>query len=227
MSDGARRPALKVFAHRVVGVLECNCYVVGDPYTKHAVVIDPGDDADDLAGVVAEQGLTVTAIVATHAHFDHVLGAARLRELTGAPFVLHRDDLPLLDWLQESVRIWLGVEVAPPPEVDDHAVEGERLSVGGVELEIVHTPGHSPGSISLVAPGLLFAGDTLFAGSVGRTDLPGGNHAQLVHAIRAKLFRLDPEVEVLPGHGPPTTLGEEMRSNPFVGERSDLWTPPS
>jgi hydroxyacylglutathione hydrolase len=218
--------ALEIFIHRVVGVLECNCYVVGDATTRRAVVIDPGDDAEELARAIADKELTITSIVATHAHFDHVLAAARLRELTGAPFVLHRDDLPLLDWLQESVRIWLGIEVPPPPEVDQVAAEGDVLRAGDVELEVAHTPGHSPGSISLVAPAVLFSGDTLFAGSVGRTDLPGGDETRLVHAIRAKLFRLDPGLRVLPGHGPETSLDEEMRSNPFVGERSNLWVPP-
>jgi glyoxylase-like metal-dependent hydrolase (beta-lactamase superfamily II) len=200
--------------------------VVGDRATREAVVIDPGGDADELTAAVAARGLRVTAIVATHAHFDHVLAARRLQELLGAPFLLHRDDLPLLSWLQESGRLWLGVELPPPPEVDDFPVEGDVIVAGGVELDVLHTPGHSPGSISLVGGGSIFSGDTLFAGSVGRTDLPGGSSGDLLGAIRTKLFALDDALAVHPGHGPATTLGDERRSNPFVGESSRLWLPP-
>jgi hydroxyacylglutathione hydrolase len=207
---------LEIFAHRVVGALECNCYVVGDPVAREAIVIDPGDDAAEIAGAAADQGLSISSIVATHAHFDHVLAAARLKELTGAPFLLHRDDTALLSWLQESVRVWLGVEAPPPPEVDGFPAEGDTLTAGGLELEVVHTPGHSPGSISLIAPEAVFSGDTLFAGSVGRTDLPGGDGGALLHAIRSKLFALEDERPVLPGHGPATTVGYERRHNPFV-----------
>jgi hydroxyacylglutathione hydrolase len=215
----------EIFARREVGPLACNCYIVGDATTRTAIVVDPGDDADELAAVIAQQQLTVTAIVATHAHFDHVLAAARLRELTGAPFLLHRDDLVLLDWLQESVRIWLGQETGPPPDVDTMPAEGDALRAGSVELSVLHTPGHSPGSISLLGHGVVFSGDTLFAGSVGRTDLPGGDVDGLVRAIRSKLFPLPADLEVFPGHGPATTLDRERRSNPFVGERGGLWLP--
>ena len=218
---------LEVFDHLVVGALGCNCYIVGDRETKEAIVIDPGDDADALAESIAAKGLSVTAIIATHAHFDHVLAAARLRELTGAPFMLHDEDKPVLSWLQESGRLFLGVELPPPPEIDTSAAEGDRLVAGGVELEVVHTPGHSPGSISLVSPDAVFSGDTLFAGSIGRTDLPGGDTQALLDAVSQKLFTLDPELPVYPGHGPATTLGEEQRSNPFVGTRSKMWLPPN
>ena len=216
---------MELFDHLVVGPLQCNCYIVGDPETKQAIVIDPGDDADALVASLNARGLQVTAIVATHAHFDHVLAAERLRELTGAPFYLHDADRPLLDWLQESGRYFLGLELGPPPEVDSSAGEGDRLVAGAVELEVLHTPGHSPGSISLIAPGVVFSGDTLFAGSVGRTDLPGGDTDALVKAVKAKLFPLGEEIHVLPGHGPATTLGREMRTNPFVGIGGGLWTP--
>jgi hydroxyacylglutathione hydrolase len=216
---------LEIFAHRVVGVLQCNCYVVGDPETKKAIVIDPGDDADAIAEDIAAKGLTVTAIVATHAHFDHVLAAERLRALTGAPFHLHDDDRPLLDWLQESGRLFLGVELSAPPQVDTRVAEGDKLTAGAVELEVLHTPGHSPGSISLVAEEAVFSGDTLFAGSVGRTDLPGGDTDALVSAVRNKLFTLPEELPVYPGHGPATTLAEEHRFNPFVGTAAGLWLP--
>lgn len=216
---------LAIFDQRPVGPLACNCYIVGDPATKQAILIDPGGDADELAATIAEQGLTITAIVATHAHFDHVMAAERLREVTGAPFYLHDEDKPVLEWLEESGRLFLGVELGPPPEVDTSAAEGDRLVAGAMGLEVIHTPGHSPGSISLVGEGVVFAGDTLFAGSIGRTDLPGGDPQALLDAVRAKLFELPDETPVYPGHGPATTIGEEKTSNPFVGLRSRIWLP--
>lgn len=214
---------MEIFERRAVGPLACNCYVVGDPAAAEAVVIDPGGDADDIAASIAQRGLTVAAIVATHAHFDHILGAARLRELTGAAVYLHPADAPLLDWMRESGRMFLGTDVGPPPEIDGRATEGDCFDAGTVSLEVVHTPGHSPGSIALVAPGAVFAGDTLFAGSVGRTDLPGGDTRALLAAVRAKLFELDDDVEVHPGHGPSTTIGRERASNPFVGDGAAGW----
>ena len=218
---------LEIFLHRVVGPLACNCYVVGDRASRTAIVIDPGGDAEDLAGEIVRQQLTITAIVATHAHFDHILAAEQLRGLTGAPFVLHEADRPLLDWMQESGRLFLGVELPPPPEVDTAPAEGDRLRAGEVELEIVHTPGHSPGSISLVAADeAVFSGDTLFAGSVGRTDLPGGNSDVLIASITHRLFEFDDDTSVYPGHGPSTSIGEERRHNPFVGTAGRLWLPP-
>lgn len=214
---------MKVFIHREVGPLACNCYVVGDPITKEAIVIDPGGDGDSLVDDIAAQGLTVRAIVATHAHFDHLIAAERLRAATGAPFHLHHDDAPLLDWYQESGVMFLGVELPPPPEVDTHPVEGDVLNAGDARLEILHTPGHSPGSLSLTGATddgpVVFAGDTLFAGSVGRTDLPGGDTRTLVDAIRTKVFGLGDDVVVYPGHGPATTVARERAANPFVGER--------
>ena len=216
-----RCPRLRViFDHLVVGPLQCNGYIVGDPETREAIVIDPGDDADRLAASLSEKNLTVTAIVATHAHFDHIVAAERLRALTGAPFYLHAEDKPLLSWMQESGRLFLGMDLPPPPEVDTEAREGDRLIAGSVDLEIVHTPGHSPGSISLIGGGAVFSGDTLFAGSIGRTDLPGGDTQALLDAVKDKLFRLDDELPVYPGHGPMTTLGTERESNPFVGRNA-------
>ena len=213
---------MKIFIHREVGPLACNCYVVGDDATKQAIVIDPGGDADELAGEIAAQGLTVTAIVATHAHFDHLIAAQRLREVTGAPFHLHHDDVPLLDWYQESGLMFLGVELPPPPEIDTRPQEGDVLTAGAASLEVLHTPGHSPGSLSLLGRGdgspVLFAGDVLFAGSVGRTDLPGGDTRTLVDVIRSKVFPLGDDVTVYPGHGPATTVARERTANPYVGE---------
>jgi hydroxyacylglutathione hydrolase len=207
---------LEILDHHVVGPLACNCYVVGDPLTRRAIVIDPGDDADVLAEGISTKGVVVEAIVATHAHFDHIVAAERLRELTGAPFYLHDSDRFLLDWMQTSGRLVLGIELPPPPAVDTAAAEGDVLVVGSAKLEVVHTPGHSPGSISLIADNAIFSGDTLFAGSVGRTDLPGGDTQTLLRAIVEKLFTLDGNLPVYPGHGPATTLEHERRHNPFV-----------
>lgn len=208
---------IEVFDARAVGPLACNCYMVGDPVTRQVVVVDPGGDVEVLTSVLVEKRLTVTAIVATHAHFDHIVAAERLREHTGAPFHLHPGDLPLLAWYRESGRLFLGIELPPPPEVDATVTEGDRLTAGAAKLSVLHTPGHSPGSITLVGEGALFAGDTLFQQSVGRTDLPGGDGRGLLTSIRSKLFRFADDVAVYPGHGPMTTIGEEKRSNPFVG----------
>ncbi|MDQ3954678.1 MAG: MBL fold metallo-hydrolase [Actinomycetota bacterium] len=216
---------MKMFIHREVGPLACNCYVVGDEASKEAIVIDPGGDAEELAAELAALELKVTAIVATHAHFDHIVAAEHLRQQTGAPFFLHADDHVILDWFEESGLLFLGTRLPPPPEVDTSPDEGDVLRAGSLELQVLHTPGHSPGSISLVAPEVVFAGDTLFNGSVGRTDLPGGDSDTLVRVIKNKLFPLGEDVTVYPGHGPPSTLGEEKRFNPFVGDAGGLWTP--
>lgn len=218
---------MEMFARFEVGPLSCNCYIVGDPQTREAIVVDPGGDAAILAEALQKRDLRVTAIVATHAHFDHLVAAESLRELTGAPFYMHDADKPLLDWYEDSARMFLGVEIGPPPSIDTAADEGDRLTAGAVGLDVVHTPGHSPGSISLVAPGVVFSGDALFAGSIGRSDLPGGDARTLVGAVKDKLLTLDDDVAVHPGHGPSTTVGEERRSNPFVGERAAMWLPPN
>ena len=218
---------MNVFAHFEVGPLACNCYVVGDAQSKQAIVIDPGGDVRRISEALDQDELTVTAIVATHAHFDHLLAAEELRQLTGAPFLMHDADKPLLDWYEESGRMFLGLEVGAPPAIDTSAGEGDVLRAGSTELQVIHTPGHSPGSITLVSPDALFSGDTLFAGSIGRSDLPGGDGNTLLGVIREKLFSFEDQVAVYPGHGPATTVGEERRSNPFVGERSRLWMPPS
>lgn len=210
--------SLVVFEQRAVGPLACNCYIVGDEVTRRAIVIDPGGDAEDLLGVLLRDRLSVVAIVATHAHFDHLIAAERLREVTGAPFHMHRDDRPLLDWYRESGRMFLGIELGAPPEVDTELAEGDELLITPEEgLQVLHTPGHSPGSISLTGQKLLFSGDTLFASGIGRSDLPGGSGSTLIRSIKEKLFRLDEDVLVFPGHGPNSSIGQEKASNPFVG----------
>jgi hydroxyacylglutathione hydrolase len=220
--------ALQIFEHMVVGDLSCNCYLVGDPATKQAVVIDPGDDGGRISEAITRHGLTVVAVVATHAHFDHVLAAEAIRAATGAPFYLHLDDIELLQWLPASLELFLGIDKSPPvPEVDGKLSDGDELKVGESKLQVIHTPGHSEGSICLLAPdsaeGLLFSGDTLFAMSIGRTDLPGGDTQALVSSVHQRLFPLG-DLPVYPGHGPATTLDRERVGNPFVGEGARFWS---
>jgi hydroxyacylglutathione hydrolase len=212
----------------VVGPLACNCYVVGDDVTREAIVIDPGGDATDIAEALAAKSLTVVAIVATHAHFDHVLAAQELRASTGAPFLRHDLDLWLLDWMQESGRAFLGAELPPPPDVDAALSQGDLLKAGSFDATVIHTPGHSPGSVALASETGLFSGDTLFAQSVGRTDLPGGDTGALIEAVRTKLFALPEDLTVYPGHGPMTTIGHERRHNPFAADKpgADNPSPP-
>lgn len=217
--------ALKIFEHMVVGDLGCNCYLVGDPATGQAIVIDPGDDGGRISEAVGRHKLTVVAVVATHAHFDHILAAEIIREATGAPFYLHLGDMELLKWLPASLEMFLGIQYSlPPPEVDHNLADGDELKVGGHGLQVIHTPGHSEGSICLLAPGpdqesMLFSGDTLFAMSIGRSDLPGGDQSALVASIQQRLFPLG-DMPVYPGHGPATSLDRERVSNPFVGKEA-------
>lgn len=207
---------LETFA---VGVLRCNCTLLGDEATGEAMVIDPGDNVAYILERLVAHKLTLKQIVVTHAHIDHVGGALRLKRATGAPVLLNENDLPLLDMMDVQAG-WLGIA---PPEVaapDENAREGMIVSVGKHKAEVLHTPGHTQGSISLYfAPEkLLFAGDTLFAGSIGRTDLPGGDRRQLLLSIHDKLMPLPDETRVIPGHEAETTIGVERESNPwFVG----------
>jgi hydroxyacylglutathione hydrolase len=217
--------AMKVFERLVVGALQCNCYLVGDPVTLQGIVIDPGDDPDAILAAAERHGLSLVAAVATHAHFDHVLAADAIRQRTGIPFYLHALDVPILALNQEAGRLFLGTDLPPSPEVDRTYAEGDELVAGSMRLGVIHTPGHSPGSVSLVAPDeAVFSGDTLFYASVGRTDLPGGDTAEELASIRERLFPLG-DLPVFPGHGPPTTIGQEQVSNPFVGSGGGLWTP--
>jgi glyoxylase-like metal-dependent hydrolase (beta-lactamase superfamily II) len=220
--------ALRIFEHMVVGDLSCNCYLVGDPATRQAMVLDPGDDGGRIEEAISRHGLTVVAIVATHAHFDHILAAEVLREATGAPFYLHLGDVDLLQWLPASLEMFLGVVNPPPaPEVDTRLNDGDEINLGEHSLQVIHTPGHSPGSICLLtgteSDGMLFSGDTLFAMSVGRADLPGGDPDALVSSIRRRIFPLS-DMPVHPGHGPATTIDRERVNNPFVGEGSRFWS---
>lgn len=198
-------------------MLGCNCSVIGDEISREAIVIDPGDDVSEIAAILERHGLTAKMIVITHAHIDHIGGAEKLRRLTGAPVYMHEADKMLSDQLAMQAA-WLGVETPQNPGIDTPAHEGDVLHAGSIEARVLHTPGHTPGSISLYLPHehKLIAGDTLFQGSIGRTDLPGGDTAQIARSIRGKLYTLPEDTIVFPGHGETTTIRVEKRSNPFV-----------
>jgi hydroxyacylglutathione hydrolase len=203
-----------------VGPLQCNCTILGDEETGEAIVIDPGDEISRIERRLREHGLKLKQILITHAHIDHVGGALKLKKLTGAPIFMNENDLPLLQAM-EMQAAWLGVappETAPP---DSSLKEGQQVGLERFPAEVLHTPGHTQGSICLhFAPmKLLVAGDTLFSGSIGRTDLPGGNSRQIIDSIHSRLLTLPDETRVLPGHGPETTIGAERESNPFLQPR--------
>jgi glyoxylase-like metal-dependent hydrolase (beta-lactamase superfamily II) len=203
-----------------VGPLACNCTILGDEDAHEAIVIDPGDEVARIHARLTELGLTLKQILVTHAHIDHVGGALKLKRLTGAPIFLNEKDLPLLK-MMETQAAWVGVktpETAPP---DESLADSLVVGLARYPAQVIHTPGHTQGSVCLhFAPlKLLIAGDTLFAGSIGRTDLPGGNFDQIIDSIHTSLLALPDETEVLPGHGPATTIGEERRSNPFLQPR--------
>jgi hydroxyacylglutathione hydrolase len=200
-----------------VGPLQCNCSILGDETSREAIVVDPGDDIPSILAILAKHKLTVKQILVTHAHIDHIAGAHNLKRLTGAPILYNQNDLPLVGMMEMQAG-WLGIptpHVAPP---DDSLEDGRLISITGLSGTILHTPGHTQGSVCLYLPDhtLLIAGDTLFSGSVGRTDLPGGNTRQLLTSIHNQLLTLPDEVKVIPGHGEETTIGEERQSNPFL-----------
>ncbi len=200
-----------------VGALGCNCSILGDLLTREAMVIDPGDDIQEIVAILERHQLTVKMIVITHAHIDHIGGAHKLRALTGAPVYMNEADTFLADNLAMQAA-WLGIPIPQNPGIDTQAHEGDILRAGSIEAHVLHTPGHTPGSISLYIPehAKLIAGDTLFKGSVGRTDLPGGDSGQIASSIRGKLYTLPENTIVFPGHGEPTDIRTEKRSNPFV-----------
>jgi glyoxylase-like metal-dependent hydrolase (beta-lactamase superfamily II) len=273
MTDG--RPALNAATDGLihitipVGMLQCNCSIIGDPVTREALVVDPGDEVNRILDLLGRHKLIVTAIVSTHAHIDHVGGLSKLHQYTGAPVLMHRDDLPLYQAMEMQAS-FLGVQPPELTDIDQLLKEGDVLHWGSFEAQVIHTPGHTPGSVSLYLPHdagkvttartihqvqdeagdkialtdllkkvvnsegdaknllleeaeeveprapQLFSGDTLFAGSIGRTDLWGGSMEQILDSLRSKLMHLPDATVVYPGHGPVTTIGSERHLNPFL-----------
>lgn len=224
----------QVLIHEIlpVGMLQCNCSIVGDTETREAIVLDPGDEVEKILAVIAKHRLKVMAIVSTHAHIDHVGGLKKLHDATHAPVFMNEADLELYQAMEMQAQ-FLGVRPPQVANVDDLLREGDVVRWGGHEVRVLHTPGHTPGSISLYLPETivsnekrgavtgggapwLFAGDTLFAGSIGRTDLWGGSFPEIIRSIHTKLLALPEKTIVFPGHGPATTLAEERESNPFL-----------
>jgi hydroxyacylglutathione hydrolase len=211
-----------------VGLLQCNCSILGDPATRDAVVVDPGDEVDRILEIIARHKLNIRAIVSTHTHIDHVGGLAALHRATRAPVLIHDADLGLYRNLDVQAK-WLGIPTPEKLVLRDFVKEGDVLDIGGFLVRVLHTPGHTPGSISLVVErshdteqagrspaSRLIAGDTLFHGSIGRTDLPGGSYPQIIGSIKEKLLTLPDDLIVYPGHGETTTIGAEREYNPFL-----------
>jgi glyoxylase-like metal-dependent hydrolase (beta-lactamase superfamily II) len=202
-----------------VGLLQCNCSVVGDEATREAIVIDPGDEIDDVLGLVRKHNLQVKQIVITHAHIDHVGGAMRLRAVTGAPILLNQNDYELIKMLDVQAA-WLGMAPPGKVEIDQSMGQADTVKAGSLIADVIHTPGHTEGSVCLYfsAEKKLIAGDTLFAGSIGRTDLPGGSLRKILRSLHEKVLVLPDDTVVVPGHGPLTTVGDERESNPFLSK---------
>lgn len=204
-----------------VGALQCNCSIFGDETTREAIVIDPGDGSDlaRVESLLQKHGLTVKAIVITHAHIDHIGAAAKLKQRTGAPVYMNANDQDLYDHLEMQAG-WLGMRMPETTGIDSAAKDGDTLKLAATEFHILHTPGHTQGSISVWIPAenTVVAGDTLFLDSIGRTDLPGGDYRQILSSIHTKLMALPEDAVVITGHGPSTTIGREKERNPFLAD---------
>jgi hydroxyacylglutathione hydrolase len=204
-----------------VGPLQCNCSIIGDEASKEAIVLDPGDDIEDVMEALRRHQLQVKQIVITHAHIDHVGGAMKLKRLTGAPILINQNDYALLKMLDVQAG-WVGMRPPGQVAVDSSIGEGDKVRAGSLSGSILHTPGHTEGSICVYfrADKMLFAGDTLFAGSIGRTDLPGGSYEKIMASLHGPVLSLPDDTIVVPGHGPLTTIGDERETNPFLLRRS-------
>jgi glyoxylase-like metal-dependent hydrolase (beta-lactamase superfamily II) len=198
-----------------LGPIGTNAYVVGDPAAGTAVVVDPGDEAPRVLALLDRLALRLSAVVATHAHFDHVGGVRPLVEATRAPFLLFYAELPVLQVAADRAQQF-GLLIPPPPAPDRLLREGETVAMGGAAFRVAHTPGHSPGHMCLIADGVAFVGDVVFQGSIGRTDLPGADHVTLLRSIATHILTLPDATILYNGHGPVTTVGRERRTNPFL-----------
>lgn len=203
-----------------VGPLQCNCSIIGDEATREAIVVDPGDNIGAIIQIITQHQLTVKHIVITHGHIDHIGGAMKLKATTGAPIHMNAGDDMQVKLLSVQAA-WVGMESPGKVVIDQHTKDADQIKVGAIEATILHTPGHTEGSSCLYFPQeqTLVAGDTLFAGSIGRTDLPGGNFDKIIASLHGKLMALPDEVTVIPGHGPATTIGDERETNPFITDK--------
>ena len=208
-----------ILTRLVVGPLQVNCFILADEKTKDAVVIDPGDDAGDILKVIKDKGLKVKYIVNTHGHFDHVGANKAVKEATGAELLIHEGDAQMLVSAPKQSAAF-GMNSPSSPPADRYVKHGDVIIAGEVSLKVLHTPGHSPGGISLLEQGMVFTGDALFAGSIGRSDLTGGDLMTLLRSIKTNLMTLPDDTRVFSGHGPASTIGEERRENPFLNEQS-------
>ena len=210
-----------ILTSMALGPIQANCYILGCEQKREAAVIDPGGEPERILMELAKHELTLKYIINTHGHFDHVSANGPLKKATGASILIHAEDAPMLTQLSQAAASWgLTAEDSPPP--DRYLQDGDEVAFGNITLKVIYTPGHSPGGISLFTDESVFVGDTLFAGSVGRTDLPGGDPNVLKASIQQKLFTLGDAVKVYPGHMHATTIGAEKRHNPFVGARGIL-----
>jgi len=199
----------------VVGVCDANCYVVGDRISKEAIIIDPGDNHEEIIEVARSEGLVIRGIINTHCHGDHILANSAIKNRFGCPILIHKLDAPGLEDPSINLSVMMGQSMVSPP-ADRLLEDGDEIEVGGTILRVIHTPGHSQGSICLLADDVLFSGDTLFAGGIGRCDFPGGDYEVLINSINDKLLVLPDDTPVYPGHGPATTIGRERTTNPWL-----------
>jgi hydroxyacylglutathione hydrolase len=215
----ARYCWLIAMIHKIfpVGPLQCNCSVIGDEHTREAMVIDPGDQIEDILNILQAEKLTLKQIVVTHGHIDHVGGAMKLKAATGAAILMNQKDQAQLRMLDVQAA-WIGMRPPGTVQIDEPVADGRVLQIGNLSSNVIHTPGHTEGSICLYFPEQrkLVAGDTLFAGSIGRTDLPGGSYEKIIRSLHDRVLQLPDETQVVPGHGPITTIGEERETNPFL-----------
>ena len=202
----------------VVGVFAENCWIIGNRRTGEAIAIDPGDQPDEILALARDMGVAIKTIANSHAHVDHILGVRGVQSATGARFLMHEGELQIARSAVRSAAMFTGRSVEPPPDPDAFLAEGDEIDVAGVKLKVIHTPGHTPGSLSFYTEGMLFCGDTLFQGSIGRTDLPGGDYGQEMASIVDKLLSLPDDTIVLPGHMQETRIGFERQTNPFILE---------